>query len=309
MRAIYLFAAVVLLSLSQSALSDNTNPDVTQQAAALSDQELLELTGYLYAAAAAEALYLNDLDAKSIEAATAAFKDALAGKSARSDIPKGDLRQGHVQIQKRYKAIQALPKLDDRGLYIVGQNSARATGEELGVLGDAEREHIAKGYAEGIARQPARILADADRSAQWRAAQRFWKKRHAEFRAAERREFLSALESENGVKKTESGLYFKVLEPGNGSAPKLSDSVLAHYKGSLVDGTVFDSTYDRGLPARFALNDVVPGFAEGLTKVAPGGKVLIYVPSKLGYGDSPPHRSGILPGDLMIFETDLISIE
>jgi len=256
----------------------------------------------LFGADAATALYLDDLDAESIEEVIAGFEDGLAGKSAMTSIPVADFEEAIAQIKNRRRAVVALPKLDIWARYIIGLREAGVPVEQLGILGDAEREHIAKGFAEGIS-------GDADRSARWAAAQGFWKKRQAEFRAAEHRELLSALESDNDVKKTESGLYFKVLEPGTGMAPSLSVSVLAHYKGSLVDGTVFASTYDRGLPARFALNDVVPGFAEGLTKVAPGGKVLIYVPSKLGYGDSPPPNSGIKPGDLMIFETELISIE
>ncbi|MEN8724223.1 MAG: FKBP-type peptidyl-prolyl cis-trans isomerase [Lentimonas sp.] len=120
--------------------------------------------------------------------------------------------------------------------------------------------------------------------------------------------FFTELKGQEGVNSTESGLHFKVLEPGEGDKPTMEDSVLVHYKGTLIDGTQFDSSYDRGQPATFPLNGVVKGFGEGLTKVAPGGKVILYIPSELGYGNSPRPGGAIKPGDTLIFECELIEV-
>ena len=85
-------------------------------------------------------------------------------------------------------------------------------------------------------------------------------------------------------------------------------TVTFHYKGTLTDGTEFDSSYDRGDPAEFPLNGVVPGFGEGLTKVGVGGKIILYIPSELGYGNSPRPGGVIKPGDTLIFECELLEI-
>jgi len=104
-------------------------------------------------------------------------------------------------------------------------------------------------------------------------------------------------------------LYYKVLDPGTGPAPSLTDSVLVHYKGTLIDGTQFDSSYDRGAPATFGLNQVVAGFGEGLTKIGVGGKIILYMPSELGYGNSPRPGGAIKPGDSLIFECELLEVD
>ncbi|MEC7487331.1 MAG: FKBP-type peptidyl-prolyl cis-trans isomerase, partial [Verrucomicrobiota bacterium] len=107
---------------------------------------------------------------------------------------------------------------------------------------------------------------------------------------------------------TDSGLYYKIVEPGEGDRPSLTDSVLVHYKGTRIDGTTFDSSYERGEPATFPLNGVVAGFGEGLTKIAAGGKIILYIPSDLGYGNTPRPGGEIQPGDTLVFECELIEI-
>ncbi|MGJ8639425.1 MAG: FKBP-type peptidyl-prolyl cis-trans isomerase [Opitutaceae bacterium] len=120
--------------------------------------------------------------------------------------------------------------------------------------------------------------------------------------------FFESLKGQEGVESTESGLHYKVTQAGEGDMPTMTDTVLVHYKGTLIDGTQFDSSYDRGQPATFPLNGVVPGFGEGLTKVAPGGKITLYIPSDLGYGNSPRPGGAIKPGDTLIFECELIEV-
>ena len=110
------------------------------------------------------------------------------------------------------------------------------------------------------------------------------------------------------MQSTESGLHYKVLEPGSDAKPTMEDAVLVHYKGTLIDGTQFDSSYDRGAPAEFPLNGVVQGFGEGLTKIGAGGKIILYIPSELGYGNNPRPGGAIKPGDTLIFECELVEI-
>ena len=120
--------------------------------------------------------------------------------------------------------------------------------------------------------------------------------------------FFAELAADTEVQKSESGLHYKVIEPGSDVKPVMTDSVLVHYKGTLIDGTQFDSSYDRGQPATFPLNGVVKGFGEGLTKVGAGGKIILYIPSELGYGNTPRPGGAIKPGDTLIFECELVEI-
>lgn len=126
--------------------------------------------------------------------------------------------------------------------------------------------------------------------------------------AAEADAFFAKLKEDETVLLSESGLHYKVLEAGKEARATLEDTVLVHYKGTLIDGTQFDSSYDRGQAASFPLNGVVPGFGEGLTKIGEGGKIILYIPSALGYGDNPRAGGPIGPGDTLIFECELIKI-
>lgn len=126
--------------------------------------------------------------------------------------------------------------------------------------------------------------------------------------AAEAEAFFTKLKEDARVLASASGLHYKVLESGGKARATLEDTVLVHYKGTLIDGTQFDSSYDRGQAASFPLNGVVPGFGEGLTKIGEGGKIILYIPSDLGYGDNPRSGGPIGPGDTLIFECELIKI-
>lgn len=121
-------------------------------------------------------------------------------------------------------------------------------------------------------------------------------------------EYVSDLESNPDIQKDESGFYYEIIEAGEGDGPAMADEVVVNYEGSLVDGTVFDSSYDRGEPATFPMRGVIPGFSGGLSKIGEGGKVRIYIPSELGYGENPPPNSPIPPGAMLIFDAEIIDI-
>lgn len=119
--------------------------------------------------------------------------------------------------------------------------------------------------------------------------------------------FLASKAQEDGVEKTESGLHYKVITKGDGAIPKASDQVVAHYKGTLIDGTVFDSSYDRGQPATFGVSNLIPGWVEALQLMPVGSKWELYVPSDLGYGDRG--TPSIPPGSTLIFELELLELK
>lgn len=119
--------------------------------------------------------------------------------------------------------------------------------------------------------------------------------------------YLKANKKKDGVKVTKSGLQYKILAPGTGASPKKDDKVRVHYRGTLIDGTEFDSSYKREQPAEFPLGNVIPGWTEGLQLIKTGGKIQLTVPSDLAYGDRgrPPT---IPPFSVLIFEVELLEI-
>ena len=119
--------------------------------------------------------------------------------------------------------------------------------------------------------------------------------------------FLDKNNTADGVQSTASGLQYKVLEPGTGSThPTASDQVKVHYHGTLIDGTVFDSSVDRGEPISFGLNQVIPGWTEGVQLMVEGEKTRFFIPSTLAYGNRAAGK--IKPGSTLIFDVELIGI-
>ncbi|NTW25815.1 MAG: FKBP-type peptidyl-prolyl cis-trans isomerase, partial [Lentimicrobium sp.] len=119
--------------------------------------------------------------------------------------------------------------------------------------------------------------------------------------------FLADNKTKEGVVALPSGLQYKVIKEGEGENPKPEDVVEVHYTGTLTDGTVFDSSVERGEPIKFPLNGVIPGWTEGVQLMKPGAKYMFYIPSALGYGDK---GAGPIPGgSVLIFEVELLSIE
>ena len=120
--------------------------------------------------------------------------------------------------------------------------------------------------------------------------------------------FLAANATKEGVVVTESGLQYIVIEPGEGDSPAATDVATVHYRGTLIDGTQFDSSYDRGQPATFPVGGVIAGWTEALQLMKPGAKWKLFIPSTLAYGERGAGQD-IGPDSTLLFEVELVSVE
>lgn len=172
-------------------------------------------------------------------------------------------------------------------------------------LTEAELEQVKRGLADGVKGEEPKIdLEAASQRIQELAQER--SRQAAEGERAAGETFLAEAAAVSGAEKTESGLIFQSIEKGDGPSPGPSDVVSIHYRGTLRDGTVFDSSYERGQPVRFPLDQVIPCWSEGIQKMNVGGKAKLICPPDLAYGD---RSSGpIPPGSTLIFETELLEI-
>jgi FKBP-type peptidyl-prolyl cis-trans isomerase FklB len=212
------------------------------------------------------------------------------------DAPKGDPK---LEKEKISYAI---------GLS-VGQNMKR---DDLG--SEVDPAVILKGLQDGLSgAKPA--YSDADmRTAMMGLQARVMEKRQnaakvsVEKNKKEGETFLAANAKKEGVKSTASGLQYKVLKEGTGETPKATDRVKTHYKGTLIDGTEFDSSIARNEPAVFPVNGVIKGWTEALQLMKVGSKYELAIPSELAYGaDGAGDKIG--PNATLVFEVELLSIE
>lgn len=193
---------------------------------------------------------------------------------------------------------------DDKALYAIGYSLA----ERLGpfALSAAELEMVKAGLADGVLGRPRK----ADPRAYMERIQQLRTTRAAVVAAAEKKAgdaFLAKAAAAPGAKKTESGIVITTVTPGTGSSPKATDKVKVHYHGTLTDGSVFDSSVQRGQPATFPLNGVIKCWTEGVQQIKVGGKSRLVCPSELAYGErgAPPR---IKPGATLIFDVELLEI-
>lgn len=125
---------------------------------------------------------------------------------------------------------------------------------------------------------------------------------------AEGEKFLAENKKQKGVVTLPSGLQYRIIKEGKGTSPKATDTVTTHYRGKLMNGTEFDSSYSRNEPAKFAVNGVIPGWVEALQLMKPGAKWELFVPAKLAYGENGVGNL-IGPNSTLLFEVELLNVE
>ncbi|WP_116475628.1 FKBP-type peptidyl-prolyl cis-trans isomerase [Zobellella maritima] len=208
-----------------------------------------------------------------------------------------------------------LTSFEQKSAYAIGLSMGRYIGstlekqQELGV--DLDDEVILQGVKDGFADQgqmsdeevqgaltayDERINTLIEQQAEEKAAAN----------QAKGQEFLAENAKRDGVQVTDSGLQYEVLTAAEGNKPKAEDVVTVHYTGTLIDGTQFDSSVERGEPASFPLNQVIPGWTEGVQLMPVGAKYKFFIPAELGYGET---GAGTIPGNsVLIFEVELLEI-
>ncbi|MBM4250707.1 MAG: FKBP-type peptidyl-prolyl cis-trans isomerase [Deltaproteobacteria bacterium] len=191
--------------------------------------------------------------------------------------------------------------------YQIGSNFKRDGLEvDLNMLTNGLKEALAGEKSPLTQEETQKLMADLDKNLRAKAeAQR---KAAGEKNATEGKNYLTENFRKPGIKKTASGLQYKVIAEGKGDAPKADDTVSVNYKGTLINGTEFDSSYKRGQPAKFPVSGVIKGWTEALQLMKPGAKYQLFIPSELAYGD---RGAGPLigPNATLIFDVELLSVE
>ncbi|TJY59783.1 FKBP-type peptidyl-prolyl cis-trans isomerase [Sinimarinibacterium sp. CAU 1509] len=187
------------------------------------------------------------------------------------------------------KSLQPVKEDVDITALKAGLDDAFADGEPK--MDDAAREEIKNTISRKMQERQVKLRADQAAKA-----------------GAEGEKFLADNGKREGVKTTDSGLQYEVLTEGDGKHPTAEDTVTVHYKGTLINGEEFDSSYSRGQPVTFPLKNVIPGWTEGVQLMSTGAKYKFYIPAKLGYGE---RGAGVKigPNETLIFEVELLSFE
>lgn len=170
-------------------------------------------------------------------------------------------------------------------------------------------EAVIEGLKDGFAKTPSKVSNDALRSAFNEIHTRMQAAKQEKFAGAvkEGEDFLAKNAERDEVNVTESGLQYEVINKGDGGMPSASSTVRVHYHGTLIDGTVFDSSYDRGQPAEFPVNGVIKGWTEALQLMSTGDKWRIAVPHDLAYGEQGA-GAAIGPFSTLIFDVELLEV-
>lgn len=190
--------------------------------------------------------------------------------------------------------------------YIIGRDMATNL-KKQGI--EIEAESFVKGLKEVIAGQPSSLSQQEVQQAMMALQQEMTQKQGAKGSENQKagEAFLAENKNKPGINTLPSGLQYEVLQEGSGKSPSASDQVTTHYHGTLIDGTVFDSSYERGQPATFPVNGVIAGWTEALQLMKEGAKWRLYIPANLAYG-AQGAGDVIGPNTTLIFDVELISV-
>jgi len=205
----------------------------------------------------------------------------------------------------------ALTTQKDKFSYALGMNLGTSLRKQSVAVDPAI---LARGLRDALAGGKTALTEDQARATLMEVQTELRKKQQDQMQAAgeaskkEGEAFLAANKSKDGVMTLPSGLQYKILTPGTGPKPTASDSVVCNYRGTLINGTEFDSSYKRGQPATFPVTGVIKGWTEALQLMPVGSKWQLFIPSDLAYGERSPAPE-IGPNSTLIFEVELISIQ
>jgi len=222
--------------------------------------------------------FLAGFDEQTLTEADKKMKARLAGKEIRQQVEGQIIPQVNKQIDEKQDKL-------NQELFVKGFRAGIAGDEVPGISMDSTQALVKKNM-------------DYYHKAQMEA-------KYGENRRAGE-EYLKANAKKDSVQTTASGLQYKVLVKGTGETPKTSDKVKVHYRGTLIDGTEFDSSYKRNQPATFGVTQVIKGWTEALTMMPVGSKWMVYIPQELGYGDRESGK--IPPFSALVFEVELLEI-
>ncbi len=235
---------------------------------------------------------------------------SLSACSAAGDKPKADAAKPATAAADA-KAIPGLPTEKDQVSYMIGMEMAQSLQQ---VKGDVDVDVIAKAIRTVLAGEKPLMTEQQAAQVAQDFGQKMMARKQAEMQADAAKnlkageEFLAANAKKPGVVTLPSGLQYQVITAGSGPKPTLDSVVEVNYEGKLLDGKVFDSSYQRNEPATFPLNRVVPGWQEGLQQMPAGSTYMLWVPAKLGYGEMGTPGGPIPPNATLVFKVELIKV-
>jgi FKBP-type peptidyl-prolyl cis-trans isomerase FkpA len=240
----------------------------------------------------------------------------LAVGCQKEEAPKTETAPAAQEQVKAEPAAAQFSSDDEKAAYAIGVSFANYLAEsikkpsEFGI--ELKKELVLKGIEDvfgdkaSLSEEETRTVLEAlDKRVAAKMQEVAAEKAQATKKAGD--EFRATFEKEQGVNKTESGLLYQVVTAAEGDKPAATDTVEVHYSGTLIDGTKFDSSYDRNAPATFPLNRVIPGWTEGVQLMPVGSKFKFVIPPELAYGDQDTPT--IPANSTLVFEVELLSID
>ena len=263
--------------------------------------------------------------AKGLEKTQIALDADAYGKGVREAAAGGGTVYTREEIEQTLLAFRQEKDVQDSGKlnyslgYAVGRDIVKGLRQNAGI--EVDPDAFSMGVKDRVTKTDGRMNEEEIKAAMASLKQRMIDRQQEQMKAQgprpsigelamknkeEGRRYLAENRTKTGVVELPSGLQYRITREGSGKSPSATDKVTVHYRGALLDGNEFDSSFKRGQPATFPLNRVIRGWTEGLQLMKEGAKYTFYIPSDLAYGDRPNPR--IPPGSTLIFEVELLKV-